>query len=214
MSCADLHPYFDDELDVVHAAAFEAHLRTCPACTAELERLHALRSAIRQQAPYYTRPRRNWHAPAWIGVAAAAVIAAVLLFKPAPDASLESEIVSAHLRSLQANHLIDVPSSDRHTVKPWFTGKLDFAPDVTPPDGFELIGGRLDYVHNRAVAALIYRRRKHTVNVFVWPATGSDQAPQTATRQGFHLVHWTRSGLTWWAISDDAAEDLKLFAAR
>ena len=107
-----------------------------------------------------------------------------------------------------ANHLLDVPSTDRHTVKPWFAGKLDYAPEVAPPPGFELLGGRLDYIEGRPVAALVYRRRQHTINVFTWPASVSDQPARTMTSQGY-LVHWVHDGMEWWAVSDLAGEELK-----
>ena len=215
MNCSDLQSYFDDELDVAHAAEFERHLAQCADCRRELERLRALRSVIGQHAPYYGKPQRRSKAPVWGGLAAAAcIVAAVLVTRPGTGGELENEVVAAHLRSLQASHLVDVPSSDRHTVKPWFTGKLDFAPDVTPPAGFELIGGRLDYLNHRAVAALVYKRRQHTINVFVWPASGGGGRAGTDIRQGFHVRHWTRSGLEWWAISDASADDLKEFAGQ
>ena len=120
--------------------------------------------------------------------------------------------MSAHVRSLQAGHLLDVPSSNPHTVKLWFTGKLDFAPDVTPPAGFELVGGRLDYLDGRGVAALIYHYRQHTINLFTWPTGEADEAPAPETMQGFHILHWVRGGMNWWAVSDLAGEELKRMA--
>jgi anti-sigma factor RsiW len=213
MNCSDLQLYFDDELDASHAAEFERHLDECAACTAALERLRALRSAIRLQAPYYSKPHRRSTAGVWVAIAAAAcIIGAVVVSRPGGGSSLEREVIAAHLRSLQASHLVDVPSSDRHTVKPWFTGKLDFAPEVVQPEGFELVGGRLDYLDGRPVAGLIYKRRQHVINVFTWPAEGGEESPRADTQQGFHVVHWTRHGMQWWAISDTAEEDLKELA--
>ncbi len=115
------------------------------------------------------------------------------------------DVVNSHVRSLMGEgHLNDVASSDQHTVKPWFNGRLDFAPPV--PDlahtGFALAGGRLDYVNGRAVAALTYRNRLHVVNVFVWPSAAPDAAPVTATRKGYAVMHWTRGGMEHWAVSD------------
>jgi len=157
-----------------------------------------------------------WRAQRWLAVAAASVFAVAVIWRvapgplrPIPD-TIESQVVASHIRSLLASHLMDVPSSDHHTVKPWFTGKLDFAPEV--PDlsgeGFTLVGGRLDYLNGRTVAALVYRRRNHTVNLFTWPSQAADHAAQRSTRDGFHVVHWNRGGMEWWAVSDLNADEL------
>jgi len=125
---------------------------------------------------------------------------------------MERELVASHVRSLMANHLVDVPSSDRHTVKPWFAGKLDYAPEVAPPPGFELVGGRLDYIGERAVAALVYRRRQHMINVFTWPATAREQRLRIVSLQGYNLAHWVREGTEWWAVSDLNGTELEELA--
>ncbi len=131
---------------------------------------------------------------------------------PGTEESLERELVASHARALMTNHALDVASSDQHTVKPWFNGKLDFSPPVTDiaPQGFALAGGRLDYVGQRPVAALVYMRRQHPINLFVWPADRND-AQRSATRQGYHLLHWSRDAMAYWAVSDLNTVELAQF---
>ena len=157
----------------------------------------------------------------WLALAAAIIFAAIItlnlvprLQRPGNDQFLATQLIASHVRSLMANHLTDVASSDQHTVKPWLDAKLDFAPAVADlsSEGFPLIGGRLDYLNNRTVAALVYQRRKHFINLFVWPgesnATGT---PKTITRQGYQLLHWTDSDFNYWAVSDVNDKDLQAF---
>jgi anti-sigma factor RsiW len=157
----------------------------------------------------------------WLALAAAIVFAAIIAWAVLPrlqprgnDQFLATQLIAGHVRSLMANHLTDVASSDQHTVKPWLDSKLDFAPAVVDlsGEGFPLIGGRLDYLDNRAVAALIYQRRKHFINLFVWPA-GPDEtrSPKTITRQGYQLLHWVDSDFNYWAVSDVNENDLQAF---
>jgi anti-sigma factor RsiW len=180
-----------------------------------------LRSAERNQ--HNRTPQRarflNWRAwaiAAGVGIVVAFGVLLLLQIAKRPSASQElaEQVVSSHIRSLMANHLADVPSTDQHTVKPWFNGKLDFAPVVKDlsPEGFPLIGGRLDYLNNRPVAALVYRHRQHPINLFVWPSTNSDAALRTTTIKGYNLVHWTQEHATYWAVSDLNAAELKDFA--
>src|SRR6267142_3384756 len=157
----------------------------------------------------------------WLGLAAALVLAATIIFnvvprlqRPGADQFLATQLIASHVRSLMANHLTDVASSDQHTVKPWLDTKLDFAAPVVDlsGDGFPLIGGRLDYLDNRPVAALVYGRRKHFINLFVWPATSDEaKAPKTITREGYQLLHWADSDFNYWAVSDVNVNDLQTF---
>jgi len=157
----------------------------------------------------------------WLALAAAIMLAATIVstlwprFRPAnADQFLATQLIASHARSLMANHLTDVASSDQHTVKPWLDTKLDFAPPVADlsGEGFPLIGGRLDYLDNHPVAALVYQRRKHFINLFIWPTTpGASKAQKTLTRHGYHLLHWADSDFNYWAVSDISDGDLQIF---
>jgi len=157
----------------------------------------------------------------WLGLAAAIISAALIalnlgprLQRPGVDQFLATQLIASHVRSLMANHLTDVASSDQHTVKPWLDAKLDFAPAVVDlsSEGFPLLGGRLDYLDNRPAAALVYQRRKHFINLFVWPAaSGSINRANTITHQGYHLLHWVDSDFNYWAVSDVSDNDLQVF---
>jgi anti-sigma factor RsiW len=233
-----LPTYFDGELDPAGRTAFEEHLRTCADCARELEAQRALRAALNDDSFRHRPPpglagrvRASLRAEAarapgrrLVWAAAAALLAAaglagwglVLVARtPSPDDLLARQAVASHARSLLADHLLDVPSSDRHTVKPWFQGQLDFAPPVVDlaERGFQLAGGRLDDLDGRTAAALVYRRRQHVINLFVWPASGGADTPiRTASHRGYHLAHWARAGLNFWAVSDLNADELGEFA--
>ncbi len=241
MTCRDVHkllqPYSDGELDLVRHLEIEQHLAQCAACTDQEKNLRSLRTALSSPALYHRAPatlrvrvqratassarQRTWlrrtavAATILLLMGAAATIAA-LWPRPQPAAQdrLAEWVVAGHVRSLQVNHLKDVRSSNRHEVKPWFDGKLDFSPQV--PDlssqGYVLSGGRLDYLADRPVAALVYQRRIHRINVFTWPAVNDEEKPvQALSRQGFHLRSWQRAGMTWWAISDLNDQELDEF---
>ena len=157
----------------------------------------------------------------WLGLAAAIIAAAIIAMnliprsqQPGLDQVLATQLIASHVRSLMANHLTDVASSDQHTVKPWLDAKLDFAPTVVDlsSQGFPLVGGRLDYLDNRPVAALVYQRRKHFINLFVWPAgAGTERAMKTISRQGYQLLHWIDSEFNYWAVSDISEKELQEF---
>ena len=179
-----------------------------------------IRTALVESNPAASRPiasarKATWlrlSRPSWalLGVAASLALVALVALRfvpwpqhPSPDELLAQDVLASHVRSLMANHLTDVPSSDQHTVKPWFDGKLDFAPPVEDlsAQGFTLVGGRLDYLADRPVAALVYQRRNHFINLFIWPST-ERSAQKAVLRQGYDLIHWTHSGMTYWAASD------------
>jgi mycothiol system anti-sigma-R factor len=227
---AQVHAYLDDQLEPDLVARIQAHLQGCPDCSQTYERQRAMNSVVRQHAHYHTaprhlarsirsnlralteieRPRRRvawgWFASGAAFACAATLTVSLTLFQLGPrgaPSSLDQELLAAHVRSLMANHLTDVASSDQHTVKPWFNGKLDMSPPVVDlaADGYPLIGGRLDYLDQRPVVALVYRHAAHPINLFVWPEPGS-AAPRSETRQGYNLLRWTQGGMTFSAVSD------------
>ncbi len=233
----------DGELDASGAARLAAHLAECEQCRLAQQRLAGLKNAIKAQSLQYVAPphlRANIRAAlqqesakrkkpfklpqfswAWLGAGLAgggtlafALMLSLYVTRPSELDLLEQDIVSGHARSLMVNHLADVASTDQHTVKPWFSDKLDFAPNVVDfsAQGYPLVGGRLDYIAQHNVAALVYRHRLHTLNLFEWPQRGGAAvAPVSVTREGYQLMHWTQSGMNYWLISDMNAQDLDEF---
>ena len=215
----------DSELDIATIARLARHIETCPACAGLQRDLLALSSRIRADVPRPTAPlalaaslrpppsRRGWR-PVLGGFATGAALAASLaLFMLTPRPDPDADIVAGHIRALQPGHLMDVVSTDSHTVKPWFDGRIDFAPDVRDfaTAGFPLIGGRLDYLGGRVVAALVYRHAQHPIDLYVWPATGT-AAPVVSSAKGYAVARWTAGGMAYTAISDINPADLQEFA--
>ena len=239
-----LHALIDGELDAGHAREVEQHVATCARCTAALADYRAMSAAVgnanlRYTAPASLRQRIEASLPqqksaevvqlpsrrsvlrgfalgsAVSAMAATGLVAVVLRNDDAQR--IESEVVSAHLRSLQAGHLIDVVSTDQHTVKPWFNGKLDVSPPVVDltAQGFTLIGGRLDYVDARAIGAVVYRRRQHIINLFVAQTASTEtHAAKMETMQGFNVRRWSQQGMNFWAVSDIGADELSEFGTK
>lgn len=235
-----MHALIDGELDAGHARELETHIATCAGCAARLREFHELRkmmtpAGLRYSAPADLRASIEGKLPkpaagvssrravikGFAGGAALSAIAAsgllVMVMRRDDDRRVLGEVVSAHLRSLQAQHLTDVVSTDQHTVKPWFNGRLDVAPPVADltAQGFTLLGGRLDYVDAKPVAAIVYRRRVHIINLFCAPAPGSgDRAAAMESLHGFNVRRWRENGLSLWAVSDINADELSEFGEK
>jgi anti-sigma factor RsiW len=236
-----LHGYLDGELELLGSYEFEQHIEECPLCAERLAKERALRrrfagTSLRFRAPSELRARIQAALPErgpvpvaapprrtpwgfWVPAAAAVVLLAIFVGRgPAPSAEtlLAQQIRDGHVRSLLAGHLKDIDSSDQHTVKPWFAGRLDFAPWTADlaDEGFPLQGGRLDYIDNRRVAALVFKRREHEINLFLWPAAdAAAHGVRLVHESNYQLVYWTAAGMTWWAVSDLNAAELQEFAA-
>ena len=235
--------YVDNELDDLECMRLDSHVSTCGACQHERAQQVFVSQELRREVTRYRAPARLhrrvreslreggmrgepwWRRMGWsalvpaAGVAFAALFSANIFFLasvPSAEDRVAGNVLDSHLRALMTARPIDVASSDQHTVKPWYAGRLDFSPPVVDyaAEGFPLIGGRVDYVDGRSVAALVYQHRKHVVDAFIWPAGGSSpKAPATLVQRGYNLVHWTHDGMTYWLASDlEAAELMHLEA--
>ena len=245
MNCDDarrlITAYSDGELDLVRSLEVEEHLRSCDGCALARENLRTLKqvahsayfgppdglresvlAAVRASDPIpqnvvVRRASRSWITT---GLALAAGVllgffVAQNLYRHSSEQGLLAELTDSHVRSLIGTHLTDVISSDQHTVRPWFEGKLDFAPPVVDlsGQGFLLVGGRVEYIDGRAVAALVYERRKHFINLFVWPAApGSQEVKGEKPQRGYNVIRWRAAGMNYWAVSEIAEDDLRKFA--
>lgn len=244
-----LHGYLDGELDPLSAANFEQHLEACPDCKLTLAAEESLHNSIQQAGLYERAPEslrrkllgepqlqspvvRQFPAPRtqplrWLAAAAALLLSVLVGWQlyqkssgPGGNQLLAASFVDAHLRSLQPGHLTDVESTDQHTVKPWFDGRIDFAPPVRDfaNEGFPLLGGRLDVAGGRTAAALVYGRRKHIINVFVEQAQTDNRLNGVGESRGYHWLAWQLNGFSFCAVSDVAPADLaqlqQLFLAK
>jgi anti-sigma factor RsiW len=233
-----LQAYFDSELDASAVAEIERHVEACHECAALRRSLEAIRDGMRQQTLYHRaspqlRSRvlraldretgNQWSIAGlltagkqfWSGAASGAMATALaaalafIVFFPSASNPLVNDVMNAHLRSLMENHLIDVVSTDQHTVKPWFAGHADVSPPTAdfPKEDYRLVGGRVDYVDGHRAAVLVYRHGAHTINVFSW-AGGRESLPNIVTRNGYHSVFWKSGDLVFCAVSDTALDEL------
>jgi mycothiol system anti-sigma-R factor len=236
----EISAYIDGELAPDDMTAMREHLASCEECAAEYEMLRGVSRRVKEgferpRAPDALRTRiqgsmqRDAAAPTprprampWATLIAAGFIIAVASSAATlavarggdPSTHVADEVLASHIRSLMPGHLTDVTSNDSHNVKPWFNGRLDLSPAVPRLDslGFPLVGGRLDYTNGRPVAAVVYQRRQHVINVFSWPvATNGSTRRETSDEKGYHLVHWRRDGMEYWVASDVSSADLSQF---
>ena len=225
-----LGAYIDGELDIVKSIEIETHLKECSDCDIEHRNNLNVRTAMRTDQMYFRPPAKLrgqilstvvypgsktqnlvsawWR---WTALATSFALLVLLVFslttfpsRKAANDQIAQEVVSGHIRSLMLPaHALDVASSDQHTVKPWFDGKIDFAPPVKDfaDQGFRLIGGRMDYVGNRSVAALVYQHQQHFINLYIWPSQQT-YSSNPSSLQGYNIVNWTKDGMVFWAVSD------------
>lgn len=234
MNCEEakklLDAFLDHELDLSKHLELENHLKECPRCKVLADHRAKAKTLLRENLKRHPAPSRlrekiladlreetpqkkivsaplpfpRWLWGAGIASAAALLMAGVFFWSGQSESPLLAEAIADHSRSLLANHLMDVASTDQHTVRPWFTGKIDYSPPVVDltATGFPLIGGRLDMLDGQPVAAIVYQRRKHYINLFIWPATMRNIGNVTAFKNGYHVRGWEKSGLNYLAVSE------------
>lgn len=229
-----LQAELDGELDVAASAALAEHRAGCPVCRRNESAIVATRRALRRATYHRADPevlrtvasrlgaarspaRRTawpWRGLATFGAGAALAAAILLTVLPLGRSDIVASLVDDHVRALQPGHLLDVVSTNRHTVKPWFDGRLDFAPPVKDlaAGGFPLVGGRLDYLQGRSVAVLVYSHGKHVIELFIWPASGRSGVPARAGRDGYNVLHWDANAMSFSAVSDLEPSGLEEFA--
>jgi anti-sigma factor RsiW len=230
-----IHAYLDGELDPANALGIEQQMGKQPALAAESERVKALQRAIRERMPHEDappglsarieasvgRPTRQHAKPSWRALAASIALTAVVASSSTwfvtgsqPTITVADSLVSDHIRALMAPEPVDVVSSDRHTVKPWFNGRIPNSPRVVDlaKDNYPLVGGRIDVVGQTPVPTLVYRHAKHMISLTEVPAESRilDRTPRAVN--GYNVVHWIENGVSYWAISDVASKDLEEFA--
>ena len=236
-----LHGYLDNELDAMQVEEIQAHLGACASCGNQHAQELKLRAQLQARAPRYAAPPhlrsriltaarstqresglRGWFPMGWLqfggSLAVTVLLTSAITYYSVRSSNTErvvDEVVAVHVRSLITNRLTDVESSDQHTVKPWFNGKVDFSPPVKnlAAQGFPLVGGRLDYVDGRPIAALLYRHRQHWISVFMWPdQSGKDTAARSFSKRGYDITQWSAGGLRFYVVSDIASPELGQFA--
>jgi anti-sigma factor RsiW len=240
MQCSEVYAlisaYVDDEVEAEQARALASHVASCTHCAALADDYRRIGSEL--LANYRSAPTglvaklrarvlaeedavsfTTWNPRRFLRQAAvllcATLLSALATWHLAQthiaDTNLAQDVVSAHIRSLLQEHTTQVASADRHAVRPWFAGRVDFAPPVKDlsAQGFSLLGGRLDLVHGRRTAVVVFRRRQHIIDVFVWPATGGEYGPRSAVHNGYNTLTWSAADMTYWAVSDLNAAELR-----
>ena len=230
-----LQAELDGELDAAGSAALAEHRADCPVCGRNESTIMAARQALRRATyhradpelfravagrvgavpPPDRRRRVPWRGLSTFGAGAALAAAILLTVLPPRRPDIVASLVDDHVRALQPGHLLDVVSTNQHTVKPWFDGRLDFAPPVKDlaAVGFPLVGGRLDYLHGRSVAVLVYGHGKHVIELFVWPVSGRSEIPARAGRDGYNVEHWEANAMSFTAVSDLDPAGLREFVS-